>query len=67
MYGGDSGGTRFSPLREINRSNVAKLKPAWTYHMATLATAASIPLEAHSKRLLSMIDGFSTLLPSSTD
>ena len=32
FYGGDSG-TRFSPLQQINRKNVAKLKRAWTYHM----------------------------------
>src|SRR5215813_6407483 len=31
-YGGDSGGTRFSPLRQINRQNVGALKRAWTYH-----------------------------------
>ena len=33
FYGGDAGGTRFSPLQQINRKNVAKLKRAWTYHM----------------------------------
>src|SRR6266576_838517 len=33
FYGGDAGGTRFSPLRQINRQNVARLKRAWTYHM----------------------------------
>ena len=32
FYGGDSG-TRFSPLQQINRKNVARLKRAWTYHM----------------------------------
>src|SRR5712671_5256886 len=33
FYGGDAGGTRFSPLRQINRQNVGSLKRAWTYHM----------------------------------
>ncbi len=33
FYGGDAGGTRSSPLRQINRQNVASLKRAWTYHM----------------------------------
>jgi quinoprotein glucose dehydrogenase len=28
-YGGDPGGSRFSPLTEINRGNVADLRPAW--------------------------------------
>jgi quinoprotein glucose dehydrogenase len=31
-YGGDAGGSRYSPLTEINRSNVAQLKPVWEYH-----------------------------------
>jgi membrane-bound PQQ-dependent dehydrogenase (glucose/quinate/shikimate family) len=31
-YGGDPGGTRFSPLKQINRQNVSALKRAWTYH-----------------------------------
>lgn len=31
-YGGDPGGTRFSPLTQINRSNVSQLRRAWTYH-----------------------------------
>lgn len=30
-YGGDPGGSRYSPLAQINRSNVAQLKVAWTY------------------------------------
>ncbi len=30
-YGGDAGGTRYSPLKQITRDNVAKLKVAWTY------------------------------------
>src|SRR6266852_5469921 len=33
FYGGDAGGTRSSPLRQINRQNVASLKRSWTYHM----------------------------------
>jgi quinoprotein glucose dehydrogenase len=31
-YGGNSEGTRFSPLQQINRQNVSALKRAWTYH-----------------------------------
>ena len=30
-YGNDAGGQRFSPLKQVNRSNVAQLKIAWTY------------------------------------
>ncbi len=32
FYGGDAGGTRFSPLKQINRANVRQLERAWTYH-----------------------------------
>ena len=31
-YGGDAGGSRYSPLTEINRSNVPRLRIAWEYH-----------------------------------
>jgi quinoprotein glucose dehydrogenase len=30
-YGRDAGGSRYSPLSEINRENVHRLKVAWTY------------------------------------
>ena len=32
VYGGDAGGSRFSPLARITRDNVAKLIVAWRYH-----------------------------------
>ncbi len=32
MYGGDPYGTRYSPLDQIDRSNVDQLEVAWTYH-----------------------------------
>ena len=31
-FGGDQGGTCYSPLRQINTSNVKNLKEAWTFH-----------------------------------
>src|SRR2546428_1706586 len=31
-YGGDPGGMRFSPLKQINRANVGQLKRVWVYH-----------------------------------
>jgi len=32
VYGRDPGGSRFSPLTQITRANVARLQVAWTYH-----------------------------------
>src|ERR1041385_2619568 len=36
VYGGDRGSTRYSPLTQINRSNVANLKVAWAFHTGDL-------------------------------
>jgi hypothetical protein len=35
-YGRDPGGTKYSPLREITRENVAGLKQAWIYRTGDL-------------------------------
>ena len=35
-YGGDSSGTRYSTLNEINSRNVTSLRRAWTYHTGEL-------------------------------
>ena len=32
-FGHDSGGNRYSPLKQITPQNVTKLTRAWTYHM----------------------------------
>jgi quinoprotein glucose dehydrogenase len=36
-YGHDAGGTRYSPLTQINRDNVSKLQVAWTFHVEDLS------------------------------
>ncbi|HLQ78096.1 MAG TPA: PQQ-binding-like beta-propeller repeat protein, partial [Terriglobia bacterium] len=35
-YGGDAGGTKYSPLDQINASNVSKLQIAWRWKTSTL-------------------------------
>jgi len=35
-YGNDAGGTRYSPARQIDRTNVARLQLAWTYRTGAL-------------------------------
>lgn len=37
-YGNDLGGTRYSPLTQINQENVGDLELAWTYRTGVLAT-----------------------------
>jgi quinoprotein glucose dehydrogenase len=41
-YGRDAGGSRYSPLAQINLSNVKQLKVAWEYH--TGAAEIKVPL-----------------------
>jgi quinoprotein glucose dehydrogenase len=36
-YGHDAGGTRYSPLTQINRDNVTKLQVAWTFHVEDIS------------------------------
>jgi quinoprotein glucose dehydrogenase len=39
-YGGDAGGTRYSPLADITRENVSRLTVAWTYRTGELGRDA---------------------------
>jgi quinoprotein glucose dehydrogenase len=42
-YGHDYGEARFSPLQQITPANVARLQPAWTYHLRQEGRAGSRP------------------------
>jgi quinoprotein glucose dehydrogenase len=44
VYNGDFGATKYSPLAQINRTNVTRLKPAWIYRCddMTLRPASTI-------------------------
>jgi quinoprotein glucose dehydrogenase len=35
-YGADTGGTRYSPLKQVTRTNVSKLRVTWSYHTGAL-------------------------------
>jgi quinoprotein glucose dehydrogenase len=46
-YGGNAGGTRFSPLTQINRGNVARLEVAWEYRTGDVSDGlADVPWTA---------------------
>ena len=45
FYGGDAGATRFSPLKQIHRGNVAKLKAAWTHRCGDASQRPSTTIE----------------------
>src|SRR5712664_3222947 len=46
FYGRDAGGTRYSPLKQIHKGNVASLKVAWIYHTHALDPASDLNAKA---------------------
>jgi quinoprotein glucose dehydrogenase len=42
-YGGDAGGSRYSPLRQIHKGNVAKLKLLWSYSTGEASDGKTLP------------------------
>lgn len=42
-YGGDSGGMKYSPLKQIHTGNVTKLKVAWTFHTGDVSDGKTLP------------------------
>ena len=56
-YGRDAGGTRYSPLKQITRDNVSKLKLAWTYHTGALQPETARNEKAAFESTPILIDG----------
>ena len=46
VTGGEPGNTRYSPLIQINRTNVAQLRVAWTYHTGDAPSAGHSEIQA---------------------
>src|SRR5436190_16278146 len=42
-YGRDAGGARYSPLNEINKSNVSGLHVVWTYRTGDISNGSQYP------------------------
>ncbi|HYE75047.1 MAG TPA: PQQ-binding-like beta-propeller repeat protein, partial [Blastocatellia bacterium] len=56
-YGRDGGGSRFSPLKQINRNNVGQLKVAWTYRTGADAVKAVAVKNAAFEATPILVDG----------
>jgi quinoprotein glucose dehydrogenase len=56
-YGRDAGGTRYSPLAQVTRQNVAQLKPAWEYHTGTLTPKSDLNRKAAFEATPILVDG----------
>lgn len=56
-YGGDSGGSKYSKLDQIDRRNVARLKPAWTFHIGDSSDGTEDPTRSAFEATPLVIDG----------
>jgi quinoprotein glucose dehydrogenase len=56
-YGHDAGGTRYSPLTQINRENVAKLKVAWIFHTGDISDGSGRPKRSGLETTPILVDG----------
>ena len=56
-YGKDPGGTRYSPVRQIDRGNVAQLKVAWTYRTGALPYDEDLDKKAAFEATPILVDG----------
>ncbi len=56
-YGGDAGAQRYSPLKQIHRGNVGRLRVAWTYRTGELEAAPGSPYRLAFEATPLVIDG----------
>ena len=45
-YGGDPGGSRYSPLKQIVKGNIGSVKVAWTYHTGAMQPESALNKKA---------------------
>ncbi|HEU0140803.1 MAG TPA: hypothetical protein VFQ79_13865, partial [Bryobacteraceae bacterium] len=56
-YGGDSGGTKYSSEKQINRTNVSRLKVAWTYHTGDMSDGTTYVSRSAFEATPLVVDG----------
>jgi quinoprotein glucose dehydrogenase len=57
LLGGDPGGSRFSPLTQIDTKNVQKLKVAWIYHTGDISDGTQHPHKSAFEATPILVDG----------
>jgi glucose dehydrogenase len=57
VYGGDPGNSRYSTLKQINRSNVTRLKVAWVYHTGDISDGSKYPVHSAFEATPLVADG----------
>jgi quinoprotein glucose dehydrogenase len=56
-YGNDSGGSRYSPLAQIDRANVTRLQLAWTFQTGALSLDTQLNHKATFEATPILVDG----------
>jgi quinoprotein glucose dehydrogenase len=56
-YGHDAGGTRYSPLAQINRQNVSQLKVAWVFHTGDISDGTGVRKRSGLETTPILVDG----------
>jgi quinoprotein glucose dehydrogenase len=56
-YGGDAGGSRYSPLTEIDKHNVTELKIAWEYHTGDVSDGSGGRRKSEFEATPIVVDG----------
>jgi quinoprotein glucose dehydrogenase len=56
-YGGDAGGTRYSPLKQVTQTNVAGLRLTWSYHTGALEPRSALNEKAAFEATPILVDG----------
>src|SRR5262249_53033679 len=56
-YGNDPGGMRYSPLTQIDRDKLAKLKVAWEYHTGDVSDGTKYPRKSEFESTPIFVDG----------
>ena len=56
-YGGDAGGSHYSPLTQIDKSNVAELKVAWEYHTGDISDGSDNRRKSEFETTPIVVDG----------
>jgi glucose dehydrogenase len=56
-YGGDPGGSKYSPLDQINRKNVSQLKPVWIFDAGDFSDGKAYPGRSAFEATPLLIDG----------
>jgi glucose dehydrogenase len=57
VYGGDASGTKHSPLKQINRSNVRNLRPAWIFDTGDFSDGTQLPTASSFESTPLVVDG----------